>query len=225
MPSKHTIKQYLENSFYHVYNRGVEKRTIFEDAQDYKVFLNYLKLYLEPPEETKPREVKINNKTFLVPSHKLNNFNNNIELIAYCLMPNHFHLLLYQKEKKAIEFFMRSLGTKYSQYFNKKYERVGYLFQGTYKAVLIEKDEYLLHLSRYIHLNPKESPLRYLYSSYGDYLSIIKTKWVKPERVLNYFKAAQKVSMKDMLSYQSFVQDYYEDSREILGDLTIDSEG
>ena len=153
----------------------------------------------------------------------LNNFNSQIELVVYCLMPNHFHLLIYQKEKKAIEFFMRSLATKYSQYFNKKYDRIGYLFQGTYKAVLVEQDSYLLHLSRYIHLNAfKETPLKDAYSSYGDFLGIRKTAWVKSQRILEYFKTAQKTSMKDILSYQSFVEDYAQDSEDVLGDLTID---
>lgn len=225
MPSKNSLKIYLENSYYHVYNRGVEKRTIFQDEEDYKVFLNYLKIYLEPPQETKPQEIQIYNSTFKAILRPLNNFNKEVDLIAYCLMPNHFHLLIYQKPKTAIEFFMRSIGTKYSQYFNKKYNRVGYLFQGTYKAVLIQEDPYLLHLTRYIHLNPlKESPLRYPYSSYGDYLGARKTNWVKPQKILDYFKSAQKSSLKDIMSYQSFVEDYQRDSSEIIGDLAIDLE-
>lgn len=224
MPSKNSIKQYIENSYYHIYNRGVEKRKIFLDQEDYKVFLNYLKIYLEPPpKETQLIQVQINQTLFKTVLRPLNNFYNDIELIAYCLMPNHFHLLVYQRPKKGIEFFMRSLGTKYSQYFNKKYERVGYLFQGTYKAVLVEEDPYLLHLTRYIHLNPsKETPLKGAYSSYGDYLGIRKTNWVKPQKILEYFNSAKKTSFKEILSYQSFVEDYAQDSKEVLGNLAID---
>lgn len=223
MPSKNSIKLYLQNSYYHIYNRGVEKRKIFQNEEDYKVFLSFLKVYLEPRKEQEKLEFRINNLVFRGIKRPLNNFSNEIELNAYCLMPNHFHLLIHQKTQKAIEFFMRSLGTKYSQYFNKKYERVGYLFQGTYKAVLIEKDPYLLHLSRYIHLNPsKESPLKDAYSSYGDYLGLRKTPWVKPQKILEFFRSAQRTSLKDMFSYQSFVEDYAVDSGQALGELTID---
>ena len=223
MPAKNSIKLYLSDSYYHIYNRGVEKRNIFQDVEDYKIFLSYLKIYLEPPKEQERTEFEINNTVFKGVKRPLNNFNSQIELVVYCLMPNHFRLLIYQKEKKAIEFFMRSLATKYSQYFNKKYDRIGYLFQGTYKAVLVEQDSYLLHLSRYIHLNAfKETPLKDAYSSYRDFLGIRKTAWVKSQRILEYFKTAQKTSMKDILSYQSFVEDYAQDSEDVLGDLTID---
>ncbi|OGD87998.1 hypothetical protein A3J17_02215 [Candidatus Curtissbacteria bacterium RIFCSPLOWO2_02_FULL_40_11] len=223
MPSKNSIKLYIDNSYYHIYNRGVEKRKIFLDKKDYKVFLSYLKAYLEPPKEPKKLEFQPNNTVFKGIRRPLNNFNKEIELTAYCLMPNHFHLLIHQKTSKAIEFFMRSLGTKYSQYFNKKYERVGYLFQGTYKAVLVENDNYLLHLTRYIHLNPsKESPLKGAYSSYSEYLGERKTGWVKPTKILEFFKTAQKTSLNDILSYQSFTEDYLLDPKEVLGELTID---
>ena len=223
VPAKNSIKLYLADSYYHIYNRGVEKRKIFQDDEDYKVFLSYLKIYLEPPKEQEKTEFKINSTVFRGVKRPLNNFNSQIELIVYCLMPNHFHLLVYQKTEKAMEFFMRSLGTKYSQYFNKKYDRVGYLFQGTYKAVLVEKDPYLLHLSRYIHRNPfKVTPLRDAYSSYEEFLGIRKTAWVKSQKILEYFKTAQKTSMKEAHSYQSFVEDYAQDPKDILGDLTID---
>lgn len=229
MPSKNSIKLYLENSYYHIYNRGVEKRKIFLDEQDYKTFLKYLKIYLEPPENAKSRKISIGeSKSFDAVPRPLNNFSNEIELTSYCLMPNHFHLLIYQKSNKSIEFFMRSIGTKYVQYFNKKYERVGYLFQGTYKAVLVKSDSQLLHLTRYIHLNPvstfRESPLRYPYSSYGEYLGSRKTNWIKPQKILEYFKSAKNTSLKDVLSYQSFVEDYIQDSKEILKEVAIDNE-
>lgn len=223
MPSKNSIKSYLQNSYYHIYNRGVEKRKIFKDEEDYKVFLSYLKTYLEPPKEKEKLEVRINNTIFKGLRRPLNNYSKEIDLISYCLMPNHFHILIYQKGERAMEYFMRSIGTKYSQYFNKKYDRVGYLFQGTYKAVLVETEPQLLHLTRYIHLNPsKETPLKDAYSSYGEYLGLRSTFWVKPQEILGFFKTIQRTSLKDLLSYQSFVEDYLRDSREILGELTID---
>jgi len=229
MPARNRIKPYAENGYYHIYNRGVEKRTIFQDDQDYRVFLHYLKLYLSPPELFQPEK----GPSFIRHQRQrpLNNFHGIILLLAYCLMPNHFHLLIQQKPANGVEKFMRSLGTKYVQYFNKRNQRVGPLFQDIYKAVLIETDEQLLHLSRYIHLNPleinkKDGPLSKKlidgYSSYADYLGKKRTKWVYPKEILNFFKTAQKTSLKDILSYQSFVEDYQKSPEEFLGELILE---
>ena len=196
MPSKNIIKTYVENGFYHIYNRGVEKRKIFLDDHDYCVFLSYLKIYLSPKEESienivNNRDNHYNNFEIINKNiteiYTLNNFYNKIDLISYVLMPNHFHLELKQIGKKDIEFFMRSLITKYSKYFNKKYSRVGPLFQSRYKAVLIKNTEYLLYLSKYIHLNPVELLLQgqgqsleeYPWSSYPVYLNRYTTSWLK----------------------------------------------
>ena len=130
-------------------------------------------------------------------------------------MPNHFHLLIKQRIKKGITKLMNRTGTNYSMYFNKRYERVGSLFQGVYKAVLIETESQLLNLSRYIHLNPFEIEKRnfkklidYSYSSYGDYLGRRKSEWVRTEEILSYFKTKRRRGLVDNLSYQSFVEDY-----------------
>lgn len=232
MPARHRIKTYIENSFYHIYNRGVEKRIVFQDTQDYRVFLHYLKLYLSPPESLKSLKGLKGLSFVMRPKQRpLNNFNQEIILLSYCLMPNHFHLLLKQKPTNGIEKFMRSLGTKYVQYFNKRYQRIGPLFQGAYKAVLVETDEQLLHLSRYIHLNPLETnkkksslskKLLDSYSSYADYLGKKKTEWLHPEEILSFFKTAQKTNLKDLLSYQGFVENYREPPEEILGELILE---
>ena len=220
MPSKNSIKTYTENGFYHVYNRGVEKRIIFQDELDYKMFLSYLKNYLLSPDvnqnQTRPqRKPHLHDK---------------IQLISYCLMPNHFHLLIKQlSDKKAIIRFMRSLANAYTSYFNRRNERVGHLFQGKYKAVLISEEPYLLHLTRYIHTNPydlshtfRSDLIRYPYSSYADYLGKRKTDWLHPEEILGFFKTSQRTSFKDTLSYQSFVEDYTKDSKQVLQELTIE---
>lgn len=122
-------------------------------------------------------------------------------------MPNHFHLLLHQTQKHDIEKFIRSLLTRYSMYFNKKYNRVGSLFQGPYKSVLITDDAYLVHLSRYIHINPSKSikNLVSAYSSYADYLGIRKTPWVHSDKILNMFEHSDKNFIKSN-NYQEFVQ-------------------
>ena len=226
MPSKNSIKTYVSDSYYHIYNRGVEKRTIFEDEQDYKVFLKYLKQYLSPPPDPLKlkQEFTLQGASFKGIPRQVKNYHDDINLIAYCLMPNHFHLLIKQRPKNSIEGFMRSIATRYSMYFNKKYDRVGKLFQGHYKASLILEDAYLLHLTRYIHLNPSEitSNLKDAYSSYADYLELRNTSWVKPDIVLKFFNNQVLPEFKKVNSYKKFVEEYDKDSDVILGDLTLE---
>lgn len=206
MPARNSVKQYIENSYYHIYNRGVEKRLIFLNEQDYAVFLNYLKEYLLPKDEKQLREnlsdpvTSYKEKDKLIKLLRLNNFAGEITLLAYCLMPNHFHLFIKQKGADMIDRFMQSLSTRYTMYFNRKYKRVGTLFQAVYKAVLVNSDEQFVHLSRYIHKQaikkPKEQP-----SSYPNYLGRRQTEWVKPNEILTYFSKSS-----PSLSYQSFVE-------------------
>lgn len=226
MPSKNIIKVNVENGYYHIYNRGVEKRKIFQDTQDYKVFLNYLKEYLSPPPELKTLTTTftLQGSTFKGVPRQPKNYHDKIVLLAYCLIPNHFHLLIKQVEKGVMKNFMQSLLTRYSMYFNKKYERVGTLFQGIYKATLINDESYLLHLSRYIHLNPFEySPvLVRAYSSYAEYLGKRKTKWINTKLILSFFDQAKLTILKKTNSYKDFVEKYKKDSKEILGDLVLE---
>lgn len=157
MPAKNSRKTYATNCYYHLYNRGVEKRTIFQDQQDYGVFLSYLKEYLLPKDEAELNkklsdpDISYQDKDKVLKKLRLNNFNQEITLLAYCLMPNHFHFFLKQKSMGAIDKFMNSLGTRYTMYFNRKYKRVGSLYQGVYKAVPITSDAQFVYLSKYIH--------------------------------------------------------------------------
>lgn len=205
MPAKNVIKLYSENGYYHIYNRGLDKRIIFQDSLDYRMLLSYLKNYLLPPPILQVRPVR-RSDIYL-----------EIDLLVYCLMPNHFHLLIKQKSNKAIIKFMRCLTNAYTRYFNNRNKRIGPLFQGCYKAILIESESYLLQLSKYIHRNPLElytmqyrSHLldrlsEYPYSSYDDYLGIRKTLWVKPQEILSYFASEQQKDNPN-LSYKGFVE-------------------
>ena len=226
MPQKNSIKTYVKDGYYHIYNRGVEKRKIFQDTQDYKVFLKYLKGYLSKPPKREDLQTLFTLKggSFKGVPRQPKNYYIKIELIAYCLMPNHFHLLIKQTDQKVMENFMRSLATRYSMYFNKKYQRVGKLFQGHYKAVLIYDDVYLLHLSRYIHLNPSEYSTNLLeaYSSYAEYVHRRSTEWVRPEIILNFFDKKTIPEISKINSYDKFVENYKKESREILGSLTLE---
>lgn len=187
MPAKNSVKQYVKGGYYHIYNRGVEKRNIFGDQQDYAVFVSYLREYLTPKETDtlmrKLAEAAPEEKDRALRKLRLNNFSEEIALLAYCLMPNHFHFLIKQTGKISIDKFMNSLLTRYTMYFNKKYKRVGPLFQGVYKAVLVASDEQLLHLSRYIHKQALDSyhlaGQDWLYSL-PEYLGERQTAWVKP---------------------------------------------
>lgn len=226
MPRKHSIKIYVENCHYHIYNRGVEKRNIFLDDQDYKVFLYLLKYFLSPIKD-KQHPLKSIPNIKIVRPRPLSNLYGEVELLAYCLMPNHFHLLLKQVTRDGMKKLMLKLTTTYSMYFNKRYNRVGYLFQGNYKAVMVTKDEYLLNLSRYIHLNPTEltgvAPVNYKYSSYSNYLGMKKSNWLKPDLILKFFDRSKMIP--DLLlypSYKKFVEENSSDIKDSLENLTID---
>jgi len=228
MPSRNLTKISIKDGFYHIYNRGVEKRIIFEDDQDYKVFLNYLKEYLSPPPklEDKVKIFTLQGTSFQGIPHQPKNYYQKIELLVYCLMPNHFHLLIKQIEEGGMEGFMRSLATRYSMYFNKKYSRVGPLFQSIYKAVMVGEDNYLLHLSRYIHLNPAENTndLASAYSSYADYLGVRKTPWISTNEILSFFNQAKTDFIKGTNTYKDFVEKYKTDSASILGETVIETD-
>lgn len=224
MPSRNTLKTYVKGGYYHIYNRGVAKQKIFLDIKDYKVFLIYLK---ESLTEQKPVKVPftLQGQSFKGIPRPVKNFLNKIEIIVYCLMPNHFHILLKQNEQDSMEKLMRSLITRYAQYFNKKYDRVGHVFQGRYKAVLVTKDEYLLHLSRYIHLNPQENvkDLINAYSSYADYLGLRNTGWVMPNTILKFFNNNNTIpEITKINTYKDFVEKYKKDSKQVLGELTLE---
>ncbi|MEK7470968.1 MAG: transposase [Patescibacteria group bacterium] len=226
MPARNSRKIYSDGGTYHVYNRGVEKRIIFEDEQDYKVMLNYLKEYLSPisKNDIVKTTFLIRNSSYVGFKRKPKNYNNQLELLAYCLMPNHFHLILRVDKGGVLKKFMQSLLTRYSMYFNKKHNRVGSLFQGRYKAVLVNEEIYLLHLSRYIHLNPYEytKDLLESYSSYDDYLGVRDTKWLNKKIILAYFNNKVLPDFKKINSYKKFVENYKKDSSTILGRLVIE---
>jgi len=214
MPAKNAIKTYVDHTYYHVYNRGVEKRKIFLDHEDYVTFLGCLKLYLSPPKPIDRRfaltvhgdtQSDTLDKTVYVPSRQPSNYTNNIELVAYCLMPNHFHLLLRSIEKDSMSRFMRSLTTRYSMHFNKKYERIGSLFQGPYKAVMIEQESQFLWVTKYIHQNPRSLIANlsdYQYSSYANYVGKIRQPWLHTENILTYFSQTNPHN-----TYQNFVEE------------------
>ena len=199
MPSRNRVKAYIPKSYYHIYNRGLNKQHVFVDNYDYSVFLNLLKRYLskEPAKDKTGREYQ--------------SLYGQLELVAFCLLPNHFHLLIYQSNPEAITRLMRRVGTAYSMYFNKRHKRNGTLFQERFKASYISRDEYLLHISRYIHLNP-EHYLKWEFSSLPHYLGIKGAEWVKPKRILDLFEGDD---------YSGFMKDY-ESHKRMLEEIKLE---
>ena len=189
----------VENGYYHIYNLGVEKRRIFEESQDYQKFLSYLNIYLTPVDTLRQENPLL--RTNLING----NLSEQIEMIAFCLMPNHFHLLLKQKNKDVVTKLMRQINTAYSMYFNKKYDRIGPLFQGIYKACTVDNKDYLLYLSRYIHQKPRQrgiSLVDFQWSSFSSYLGNNKHPWLKPKEVLEHHNATN-----PNLTYKKFVEE------------------
>lgn len=185
MPIRNTIKHYDAPAYYHVYNRGAGEGDVFLDDQDRHKFLSLIARHLDP--------ANLDRKT---DGSEYDTYD--IELVAYCLMSNHFHLLVFQEnEPVATTQLMRSVATAYTMYFNRKYKRHGHLFQSVFKASHIRNEAYLAHITRYIHMNPR-SYLRYKWSSLVYYLGAPPPAWLHPERVNDLSPA----------EYAQFLKDY-----------------
>lgn len=197
MPSRNVVKIDIPHTFYHVYARGHGRHAIYRDGEDYRVFLNLLKRHLgvEPISDHIGRPYA--------------HLRYEVEINCYCLMPNHFHLLIYQISEHAMKRLMHGIMTSYSRYFNKKYNLSGALFETTYKASIVYSEKYLIHISRYIHINPKQWR-NYPYSSLPYYLGKNAPEWLQPSRILELF-----VSINE---YAEFVADY-EDYKETLDEI------
>lgn len=214
MPRRKEI--FANNYYYHVFNRGVAGISIFENRTDYKrliklfdyyrfydVPLSYSAFYKLSTEEQK----SVYNKM-------LKKQNPLVEILAFCLMPNHYHLLLKQLVTDGIKDYVTVIQNSYSKYFNIKYERNGPLWQSRYKAVRIDSDEQLTHVSRYIHLNPvtsylieKDEMTNYEWSSYPVYLGINNSAFVSIEMILKMLGGRDK--------HERFVQDNSDYQRDL----------
>jgi len=178
----------LEDSYYHVFNRGNQKQILFYDAADYSRFL-FLLLYLQSPVtftqinrrvqkfvDTQDFDIKPKDIAEIVATRY-------VSVLNFCIMPNHFHITVHNVTEEGIEKYMHRVGNAYAKYFNTKYERTGHVFQGTYKANTILDDEQLVYTSAYIHKNPHELTSfanachQYPWSSYSDYVH--QNRWGK----------------------------------------------
>ena len=208
----------VTGEIYHTLNRGTGSIPIFRTDKDYQKFLAILLYYqnaqvpfrfsrfvhLEREERVKLKKDLAKKKIFLV------------EIIAYCLMENHFHLLLKQEKDNGIMNLLRLVQNSYSHYFNKKSKRKGLLFEGSFKAIRVETEPQLLHLSRYIHLNPYSayavknlsSLFKYPYSSLGEYINKRQKEVCQKNTILKLLSSRKKYKqfVSNQADYQRSLQ-------------------
>lgn len=204
----------ITDQIYHVVNRGHASSPIFRTPKEYKKFIQIFSYYqnASPPLRfSKFIELDVLERNKLLENlKKAKDFL--VDMITFCLMPNHFHMILRQLQDKGILNFMRLSTNSYSRYFGIKYQRKGSLFEGRFKAIRIETDGQLLHVNRYIHLNPYssyvvknfEKLLEYPFSSLPEYLSGVSENICQKEIVLDHFRnlACYKDFILDQADYQ-----------------------
>lgn len=214
MPGRST--PLVNNQIYHVFNRGINHQPTFLDKLEYKrakLTINFYRFNNLPTKLSKLLTLSNNDRIKIMDNLKKEN-DQLIEILAFCLMPNHFHFLLRQIKDNGISKFLGNLQNSYTRYFNIKRERDGSLFLDQFKAVLIRTDEQLIHVSRYIHLNPYTSYVvkdldhlfNYPWSSLAEYLEN-EPDICELETVMNFFKTPK--------AYRSFIENQADYQRQL----------
>jgi putative transposase len=180
--------------YYHLYNRGINRQAIFFCDDNWGYFIKRIRHHFQP-------EL--------------------VDVVAYCLMPTHYHLLVHLKTDDLSKKIMQPFGLSYTKAINRQQGRVGPLFQGPFQAAWVDKDEYLLHLSRYIHMNPVVAglvarPEDWIFSSYRDYISLREGTLPIPDAVLAQFPSCQ--------AYRTFVESYCEQDTKVIDHLLFDQD-
>ena len=195
--------------YYHIYNRGVNKQNIFFNRENYLFFLRRIRKYLvgESATEEETSEVL-----------ETSEVSKSCDIVAYCLMPNHYHLLV-RPHHDDLSYKMQLLGISYTKAINKQNKRVGPLFQGQFQAVHVDHNEYLLHLSRYLHLNPVIAGLvkqaeDWGFSSYCEYIGQRSGTLPTPKKILSQFENRE--------AYKYFVDSYLESDIDYIAHLVFD---
>ncbi len=190
----------VNNKIYHLFNKSITNYKIFSDFQNSYRFYQNLCFYNNSENKDKLSNVLEKNLKISTNIFKNNQFSI-AKIISYCIMPDYYHLLVKILKEDFFIFFIGRIENSFSRYFNEKYKRKGPLWQSRFKAVLIKNNEQLLHVSRYIHLNPTtsnlvEKPELWFFSSYKKYITN-----------KNFFKEyLNEISIKDCLDYKKFVE-------------------
>lgn len=210
--------QFQKDNFYHVYNRGVDKRKIFLDTVDFKRFIQCIKEFnrIEPIGSLfRVNRLSVKNNVGCNVRCRTPHKERLVEIVAYNLIPNHYHFILKQISEGGISEFMKRINGGYTNYFNLKYKRSGALLQGKFKAVLIDSDDYLLWLSAYVNGNSQIHNLanakEWRWSSYQEYLGNNKEKICNSSYILNEFKSVRE--------YSGFVNSVIKESKKIKEDF------
>lgn len=191
------IEPFATDSYYHVFNKTIDGKSVFRSGSYSRYFLNLIKYYRSSKanisySKLKKLILKIRNNILLQTTHK-KYFN--VDIVSFCLMPTHFHMLVKQKIDNGVRKFMSDSLNAFTKYFNILNDRKGPLFLPQFKSVRIRSDEQLIHVSRYIHLNPYSSKLiqnikdliTYRYSSFSQYISPKTTGICDTKEILGYF--------------------------------------
>jgi len=201
---------FVDREYYHIYNRGNNKQKIFQSKGDYEYFLKLIFL------ANGDQKFKI---SFLDSSvYDTKKENEIVGIGAYCLMPNHFHILITQINENGISKFMHKVLSSYSHYYNKRYDRTGFLFESKFKSEYIDDDIYLKYIFSYIHLNP---------------VKLIQSDWkeegIKDKiKVINYLKDYKYSSFDDYLGFKrkeniilnrSLFPDYFLTSKDFINEI------
>lgn len=205
---------FVNDFIYHIFNRTIDHQPMFNSVHGYKRFINSLDFY-------RFDELPVRFSHYMAQSttqrqqlyNSIKDSKRVVEILAFALMPNHFHLILVQKKENGLSRFVSKVTNSFTKYYNTKNDRLGPIFESVFKAKHIESDDQLVHLSRYIHLNPVAGGLihpkevtTYPWTSMPNYLST-DPGIIEPEMVLSRFKSKDK--------YQEFVLDYAQYSREL----------
>jgi REP element-mobilizing transposase RayT len=206
------VSSFVTNEYYHVYNRGFEKRNIFLCDNDYLRFIESIKEF----NNVKPiYSLYLHNQLKKRGVLDVGRLKKLVSVICYCLNPNHFHFILKQEAENGISEFMKRLGGGYAKYFNHKYKRSGFLFQGKFKSIHIDSNSYLLYLSAYINENHFIHGLgkseEWNFSSYSDYVGktncgICKTNIIL-EQFNNDFKRYEEFSKENAIHLKNRKED------------------
>lgn len=195
---------------YHVFNKSIAGFTIMNNPVEYERMLSVLKYYQHnAPPVSFSRFLELSDETIKNEVYSsLSSRDKLIQIVAYCLMPTHLHFILKQFGDNGISAFMSNVLNSYARYFNLRHNRKGPLWQGRFKSVFVEKDEQLMHLTRYIHLNPVTACLvskaeEWKYSSYAEYVSAdsVPEKVCKYDDILNISSSSYKKFVNDSVSY------------------------